>query len=271
MSGHGRTALERTTLMRYTLRAYLDAGLSPRTALRLGGHVLDGEISEEFATVVVAVYDPGDAMLSYACAGHPPPVVLGPARHEPVTAYSSPPLGVEVPTGLRQTTLSLPAGSLACFYTDGLTEARTGGRMIGRDRLAELIEEVGPGISAQALLDRLAREADQTPDDMAACVIQAVEGSAKPLVRVEELELEATDVELGAVEGFLEACGVPGSELSAPVSAAREAAGESGGAILRARFEDGRPEVAVVPPTAEGLVTAAVSPSAVRPTPVTHP
>lgn len=127
VSGHGRAALERATLMHYTLRAYLETGLSPRLVLELADEVRAGDSEGHFATAVIAVCDAGQSTLTYACAGHPPPIVLGPLPHEPVTVCSSPPIGLGMPTALRQSTIALPAGSTACLYTDGVVEARSGG------------------------------------------------------------------------------------------------------------------------------------------------
>jgi serine phosphatase RsbU (regulator of sigma subunit) len=160
VSGHGRAALERATLMHYTLRAYLEAGLAPRSALELANEVRADGSEGEFATALIAIYDAAQATLSYACAGHPPPIVLGPVAHEPVTVCSSPPIGLEMPTALRQTTIAFPAGSTACLYTDGVAEARSGGSLLGRERLAKLVEECGSQATAAERRDIRSRSTD---------------------------------------------------------------------------------------------------------------
>ena len=178
VSGHGRAALERATLMHYTLRAYLETGLPPRSVIELADKVRAGGSEGLFATAVIAIYDAGQATLTYACAGHPPPIVLGTVAHEPVTVCASPPIGLGMPTALRQSTIALPAGSTACLYTDGVVEARSGDSLLGRERLAELVEEFGSRATAAELLDRVAIEAGGTPDDMAACFIRPLKGTS---------------------------------------------------------------------------------------------
>ncbi|HWH43737.1 MAG TPA: PP2C family protein-serine/threonine phosphatase [Thermoleophilaceae bacterium] len=256
VAGHGRDALARTALMRYTLRAYLDAGLEPRAALKVAGGVLDDDLGTEFATVVLAVYDPEAGTLTYASAGHPPPILLGPPAHDPVTVSSSPPIGTGATTGLRQTTVSLPAGSTACFFTDGMIEARIGDDLLGRERLAALLAELGPDATAEQLLEEVSRTADRTPDDMAACIIRADAGARGAGVRVEELEVAANDLGSGTLDRFLRAAGVPADELPGVRREARSAIQTAGSAVIRVRAGDFRPGVDVLPGHVETIVAS---------------
>jgi hypothetical protein len=234
--GHGRSALAVTALMRYTLRAYVAAGFEPRVALQVAGRALDGHPDGALTTVVLAVYDPDEGTLTYACAGHEPPIVLGPAAYEPVTVFSSPPLGGFMAAGQRQTTVSLPPGSSVCFFTDGLVEARLGDDMIGRQRLTELLGDLEPDFAASLLLERLAAAADRAPDDMAACLVRAASGAAPgDGTRVEELEVDSDDLTGERVGEFLAACGVQPEVAVDALRAARAKAAEFGGAVLRVR------------------------------------
>jgi hypothetical protein len=244
--GHGRQALAVTALMRYTLRAYLGAGFEPRVALQVAGRTIEGDPDGELTTVVLAVYDARAGTLTYACAGHEPPIVLGPGAHEPVTVYSSPPLGGFMATGHRQTTIPLPPGAAACFFTDGLVEARLGEKMIGRERLTELVTELAPGEGAQLLLERLAAAADRAPDDMAACLVRTHDDAVDARnVRVEELESDASELEGDGVLEFLIACGIAETSAHETLRTARATASEFGGALLRvqASGKGGRVEI----------------------------
>jgi hypothetical protein len=249
VSGHGRDAIERSALMRYTLRAYLEAGLEPRTALKVGGRVLSAGSGEAFTTVLLAVHDPEAATLTYASAGHPAPLVTGPGAHEPVTVASSPPIGVDVPTGLRQTTVALPAGAVACFFTDGLVEARLDGRALGRDGLADRLARLGEHPAAGELVGDLADEAGTARDDMAACVVRAFSGEAAEESRVEELECTAEELLGSLPERFLQACGLPDEEVATALDGARASAASSErSVILRVRFGEAGAGLDVVAP-----------------------
>ena len=246
VSGHGRQALPHTALVRFTLRAYLEAGLSPRSAVQTAGAVLERQLGESFATVAAATYQPRERILIYACAGHPPPIVLGSQSITPITVCSSPPIGAGMRTGTRQTVVSVPGRSQVCFHTDGVTEARVGAELFGAERLARTLAELGPRATASELLERVAQETDSRPDDMAACLL-CVEASAgvegAPTVLVEELELDRDEAESDRIEPFLLACGVPHGEIAELVRSARAVAERSGTALLELRLSDGPPEV----------------------------
>lgn len=243
VSGHGRQALPHTALVRFTLRAYLEAGLSPRGAVQTAGAVLERQLGESFATVAAAIYHPRERTLTYACAGHPPPIVLGSRAIEPITACSSPPIGTGARTGTRQTVVSVPGRAQICFHTDGVTEARVGAELFGAERLTRALAELGPRATAPELLERVAAQTDSRPDDMAACLLSVEGDEGAPSVLVEELELDREQAGSDRIEPFLLACGVPRGEVAELVRSMRVVAERSGSALLELSLTDGAPEV----------------------------
>jgi serine phosphatase RsbU (regulator of sigma subunit) len=264
--GHGRQALAVTALMRYTLRAYLGAGFEPRVALQVAGRTIEGDPDSELTTVVLAIYDGRAGTLTYACAGHEPPIVLGPAAHEPVTVSSAPPIGGFMATGHRQTTVPLAPGAAACFFTDGLVEARLGEQMMGRERLAELVTELAPDEGAQLLLERLAAAADRAPDDMAACLVRARDEAVGSLAaRIEELEADADELDDGErVLQFLIACGQPEARAKKTLHAAQAKGSEFGGVLLRVHVSAAGGRVEILPTEVAALPVPSVAAGARR-------
>lgn len=251
--GHGRQALAQTAFVRYTLRAYLEAGVEPSRALQMVGPVIDEHLGGSFATVILAVHDPAGNSLTYACAGHPAPIVVGPSRVEPVLVGASPPLGLSLRTGLRQTTLPLPPGTVVCLYTDGLAEARTRDGILGRPRLADMLTELGRGATASALIDRVADEARLVTDDMATVVLSPVPGVTAGGFREERLEVDLAEVLNGLADRFLEACGVDASARATAVAEAQRWATSHASAVLHVRFGTRGPLVSTLPRSDESL------------------
>ena len=236
ISGHGRQALAKTALVRFTVRAHLEAGLSPREALSISGRSLDGRLSDDFSTVIAAVHDPVKGTLTYASAGHPAPLVIGPQAHKPVTASSAPPIGAGFPTGQRQTVLPMPEGSTVAVYSDGLIEARIDGEGLGRERLSEWLAELGPEATAKALIGLVVQRADRVPDDLAAVVLHAAPGATAPAARVEQLKLDVLDVEGPELDGFLRACGVSRADRAIAARRVAEQLAVSGGVVVEVRI-----------------------------------
>ena len=246
VSGHGRDALGRTALARYTLRAYVEAGMEPSEALQIAGSVLAGKLEGDFITALIAVHDAGAGTLTYASAGHPPPIVVSSVPFRPVLAASAPPVGIGATTGQRQSTLPFPRGSVACFYTDGLSEARmASGRLVGAAGLDRIVRTLGPDATAEQVIQSVSATAGRIGDDAAAVVISAEEGSAIVRSRVERIELTRAELRGPLMRRFLDDCGVSPHAVRAAERTAREMAGEAGGAIVEVRIGDGRSDVDV--------------------------
>ena len=247
MSGHGPDALARTTLVRHTLRAYLEAGLEPRKVLKVGSDTLAGHLDDGFATVTVAIHDPATSRFTYASAGHPPPIVAGMDEpFEPVIACSAPPLGIGEPSGFRQSTFTLTRGARACLYTDGVTEARIDGTLLRADRFQRALAELPADADADALLASVVAMADEITDDIAVCLVSSGGDAPVSGPRIEELEVDEHEVG-DSLERFLRACGVPLADVPGVLREAGEAARREGSVTVRVRANDFRPGVDVLP------------------------
>jgi signal transduction histidine kinase/DNA-binding response OmpR family regulator len=95
------------------------------------------------STVALAVVDPTRSQVTYACAGHPPPLLVSPTGD---VAYleegRSWPLGLDVQSPRAQAGQApFPPGSLLLLYTDGLVERRRESLDVGLARLTQVVGE----------------------------------------------------------------------------------------------------------------------------------
>jgi hypothetical protein len=247
VSGHGHDAVSHAALTRYTLRAYMQAGLEPRAALALAGQVMADPGCGRFATVAVGVYREQEGTFTYASAGHPAPIILGRPTSSASEACCSPPIGWSAPTGRRQSTVSLPAGAAVCFFTDGLPEARASSDLLlGRERVQELLVALGPRPQAGELLEQVRATALSTPDDMAACVLRAQSSGSAPPIHVEELEVDLRRLQGDAVARFMADCLVPSQVAERVLAQAQTIARKRGTALIRVNFGERASSATVV-------------------------
>jgi hypothetical protein len=260
--GHGRSALANTALVHYTVRAYLEAGLEPREALRLTNEALSDKIGDDFVAAVAAVYDPAESTLDYATAGHPTPLIAG-EPDRAVGTMTPPPIGVGLHTGHRQTRISVRPDSQIWFFTDGLIEARNAdGDMVGREGLAAILVETGDA-GPEPLLTSIAGYGGAR-DDMTAFVLAATTATGDGTIQ-EEIDV---DIEAAASEGFprfLAACGLDPGEVERAVDAARRRLRLAGSARIRTRRGALGPnwEITGAPVAAPRTVTVHRDPAAV--------
>jgi PAS domain S-box-containing protein len=155
VSGKGLAAASTLGALRSAIRAYALEGHGPaQIAERLNTFVLAEPSREHMATLVLAVFDPVDAQLSYVNAGHPPPLTLSSdGTPQFLVGARSVPLGVLPFPGYCEETVTLEPGGAVVLYTDGLVERRSEHLDIGLDRLSAAA--AGGPLEAEALCDRL--------------------------------------------------------------------------------------------------------------------
>ena len=168
VSGHGRESVAHAALVRYTLRTFIAAGHEPAEAIALTDPCLDGLMDDQFATVIAAIYDHGDHTITYASAGHYPPLVLG-ADDDVTSASSSPPIGAGLGARPSDVTVDLAPGATVCFFTDGLVEARRNGVPVGPHGAERILADAPD--DAEALIAAVAAQVDELNDDVAVCVL----------------------------------------------------------------------------------------------------
>jgi hypothetical protein len=169
VSGHGRDSVTLAALARYTLRTLLAAGLGPGAALARADRLLERDVRPHFVTVIAAVYDARTTRLTYAKAGHAPPIVVG-AAHDPAAETPACPLGAGVGETWPEYHVDLAEGVSVCLVTDGLEEAKRDGARLGRAQVERLVA-AHDRPDAQRLLSELDALADHVSDDTAAVVL----------------------------------------------------------------------------------------------------
>jgi serine phosphatase RsbU (regulator of sigma subunit)/integral membrane sensor domain MASE1 len=101
-------------------------------------------------------YDPATCRLRYACAGHPPPLLVTGHSARFLTGGRSRPLAAA--SGPRpEDTVVVPPGSMLLWYSDGLVERRDADLDTGMDRLAAAAARLD-GHSPTAWRDAVMRE-----------------------------------------------------------------------------------------------------------------
>ncbi|GGM28770.1 SpoIIE family protein phosphatase [Dactylosporangium sucinum] len=172
--GRGVPAAAVMGQLRAAVRAYARLDLPPADVLEYLDGVVRDLREDQIVTCVYAVYDPGERSLTYANAGHLPPLLLLPgAAPRPLTS-SGPPLGTG-PITLAEERIELPVGSLLTLYTDGLVEHRDRDLDSGIFALAALVGDIaGPlGDVPDRLVSRLLPDG---PDDDITLLLTRVVG-----------------------------------------------------------------------------------------------
>ena len=218
--GGGRTALvigdvmgrgvRAATVMgqiKAAVRAFARLDLTPGEVVENLDSIVQDVAPFGIVTLVYGIYDDTDQSLSFANAGHLPPLLVDPEGGVTRLLVDGPPLGSGY-VGFETRRVDVPVGSLLAIYTDGLVERR--GTDLGK-RLDELEEVLVAHRDAPVpelpttLVDLLAEGAS---DDVALAIVK-VHDSGSEVIRLPlEHDLGAVATARRAVAAQLRAWGV---------------------------------------------------------------
>jgi serine/threonine-protein kinase RsbW len=129
----------------------------------------------EFTTAIYGVIDQANRKVTYACAGHHPPILVKPGEEPRIMPNHGFPLGVEIdlPDLIREHEFSYEPGTLLVLYTDGLIE-HSHDLQDGEERLLRATRDAVATKArnpARAIVDEVLRVESQHPDDVAVLTI----------------------------------------------------------------------------------------------------
>ena len=142
MAGHGAPAAAQAAGLRFGWRTLVAVNPNPAAVLAgLNAQMADPDQRAEglFASILYMLIEPSGSV-SFAPAGHPPPVLLTASVCQPLEPLvGGPLLGVFDDAEWPVTHSSLPPGGTIVLYTDGLIEARRGADTFGIERACEVL------------------------------------------------------------------------------------------------------------------------------------
>jgi anti-anti-sigma factor len=180
--GRGLAAAATMGQLRTALRAYAIETDSPAAVLQRLSRLADEFEAAQMATLVYAVLDPNAQTLSFASAGHPPPLLIDPdGAASYVMEGRSLPLGV-TKAARAEATIRIRPGSTLVLYTDGLIERRRGSIDESMEALKAAVE--GHTRDLESLCDdRILQppRPESSGDDVALLVVRQVPAPIRDL------------------------------------------------------------------------------------------
>ena len=149
IAGKGPQAAIHAAMIKYGLRAYSSAGMTPERVIRaLDRLYLENnafENIESFASVFFASIDPTRRLMHYTCAGHEPVFLVRPDGTVVALPPTAPLIGIfdDQHHLFKQAFVDVVPGTIFLGATDGVTEARNAeGEFFGMERLIAVVQAV---------------------------------------------------------------------------------------------------------------------------------
>jgi serine phosphatase RsbU (regulator of sigma subunit)/HAMP domain-containing protein len=138
--GKGVTAATKTSMIKYSVRAFVSAGMSPAGVLReVNRFVAESGDTSDIVTLWLGRLVAETGELTYASGGHPPGVIKHHDGTLEKTNPTGPLLGALADVVYGEETLQLRENDVILLYTDGVTEARSGKQFFGEARVDEAL------------------------------------------------------------------------------------------------------------------------------------
>lgn len=174
--GRGVPAAAVMGQVRSAAHAYARMGVPPALVLGLledtVAELTSADQDRSLVTCFLGVHDPVRHTLTWASAGHFPPIARGGGRAASVDGPIGAPLGVGQ-GGYAETTTATPPGTLLVLFTDGLVEDRRRDLDVGLDLVCELVDRADPN-DLDGLTDvLLASVAAEEEDDVALLLVRS--------------------------------------------------------------------------------------------------
>jgi len=142
VSGHGLTAAAAMARLRNGLSGLAFSGAPPDRLLGWLNRLALHWPTSLTATVIASRFDPADRTLTWAQAGHLPPVLIRDGKAATLDAPEGVLLGADETPEFGVETTALDRGDLLLLYTDGLIERRERGLQDGLDMLVHAASTV---------------------------------------------------------------------------------------------------------------------------------
>jgi serine phosphatase RsbU (regulator of sigma subunit) len=152
--GRGLEAAMRASYVRTLLASIVRFEPEPARVLTLTNDALMSDPAEgtDFITAVCLTFTPSRYEVTWALAGHPPPLSLDDGRAIGGGGTPGPPLGVGLKLDLATFAADLAPGRGLLLYTDGIVEARRDASFYGEERLANAVASMA-GADPAALVE----------------------------------------------------------------------------------------------------------------------
>ncbi|GAC1593216.1 MAG: hypothetical protein NVS3B28_22930 [Candidatus Velthaea sp.] len=172
VAGHGLRAAIVMGEVRQAFRAAALNPTSPSDVLERANTIVNMRANPVMVTAIFGIINPATSTLTYASAGHPPPVFAMPDGTVQRLPTEGIPLGIADEIEARDWTFTIPTGGLVALYTDGLIEYSRD-VIDGEARLLDALRAEVLSLSAtpaRSLLRRVFSDCKNT-DDVAALIV----------------------------------------------------------------------------------------------------